>query len=278
MFKKVAFIIGLIFITYDSFSQNSVSDYKYVVVASKFDFLKVPNEFRLNNLTKLLFEKYGFIALMDEDILPDDAISNSCLVLNSEVIKEKSMFITKLKVKLKYCKGEVIFTSKLGESREKKYQVAYTLALREAFKSFEVLNYKYQENPAILAYGAPNSKANEAEIEKLKEEITQLKEEKLKEESTAFPQEANPTVVHVIDESLKPDSLQPNTLIAKDIFNGYQLLDSASKVIMTIYTSGVKDVFIVKGKDAIIYKKGEIWIYSETNETNLLSQAINIKF
>lgn len=278
MFKKVLFIIGLISITYASYAQNSVNDYKYVVVPNKFDFLSEANEYRLNNLTKLLFEKYGFIALMEEDMLPDDAIANSCLVLKSDVIPEKSMFITKLKVKLKNCRGEVIFTSKLGESRKKKYEVAYTLALREAFNSFAVLNYSYQENPVILAYGAPNSEANDEEIEKLKEEISQLKEKKLNEETTALPLEVKPTVVVVIDESLKPETLQPDVLTAKGIFNGYQLLDSASKVIMTIYTSGVKDVFIVKGKDAIIYKKGKSWIYSETNDTDLLAQAINIKF
>ena len=66
-----------------------------------------------------------------------------------------------------------------------------------------------------------------------------------------LPQEVKPIVVEVIDESPKPETLQPDVLIAKGIFNGYQLVDSSSKVIMTIYTSGVKDVFIVKGKDAI---------------------------
>ena len=288
MFKKIVFIIGLVFITYSSFSQNSVNDYKYVVVPNTFDFLKEANEYRLNNLTKLLFEKYGFTALMEDDVLPDEALANICLVLNSDVLKEKGMFNTKLLVQLKNCKGEVIFTSQLGQSREKKYQVAYTLALREAFNSFEVLNYHYQENPTILAYGAPSSKANDDEMEKLKEEISQLKEEKekLKEETSALPVVVKPAAVAVIAEPKvveaiqEPtlDTVQPNILFAQPITNGFQLVDSTPKVIYKIKKTGMINVYLVEGKQAIIYQLDANWIIEHYENEKLKTQILNIKF
>jgi hypothetical protein len=291
MFKKVTFVIVLIFISYASFSQNNVNDYKYVVVPNTFDFLKEPNQYRLNNLTKLLFEKYGFTVFMKDENLPDDALSNICLVLNSDVIKENGMFNTKLKVELKNCKGEVIYTSRLGESREKKYQVAYTLALREAFNSFEVLNYSYQENPAILAYGAPKSKANDDEIEKLKEEISLLKEEKenLKVETKALPTVVKPAVVAVAVESSPkvvepaiieaiPDTEKPNILFAQPIINGFQLVDNTPKVIYKIRKTGMINVYLVEGQQAIIYQLDANWIIEYYENEKLKSQILNIKF
>ena len=137
MIKKGILIVVFGLITLMSFGQKSVNDYKYVTVPNSFDFLSEPDQYRLNNLTKLLFGKYGFTAFMEDETLPDDAIANVCLVLKSDVIKEKGMFNSKLRVQLKNCMGEVVYTSHLGESREKKYKVAYTLALREAFESFD---------------------------------------------------------------------------------------------------------------------------------------------
>lgn len=282
MFKKITFIIVLISITFSSFSQNSVNDYKYVIVPHTFEFLKEANQYRLNNLTKLLFEKYGFTAIMEGGILPDDALSNSCLVLKSNVLKGGGVFKTKLQVELKNCKGDIIYTSQFGESRDKKFQVAYNLALRVAFNSFETLNYSYKENPIILSYGSPIAVSNDTAIEKLKEQISQLKEEKekIKAEVKVLPQKEK-TVLReeTITKSIQPIGENYNTILStKKIFNGFQLLDNTSSIVMIIYDSGIKDVFIVKGKDAIIYKKEKNWIYSETNDHELLTKIINIKF
>ncbi|MFD2823087.1 hypothetical protein ACFS5M_05365 [Lacinutrix iliipiscaria] len=279
MFKKVTSIIVLIFITYTSFSQNNVNDYKYVIVPNTFEFLKEADKYRLNTLTKLLFEKYGFIALKEDETLPDDIISNSCLALKSDVLKESGVFNTKLKVQLKNCKGDIIFTSQLGQSREKKYQVAYTLALREAFNSFEVLNYSYKENPAILAYGASNTQANNDEIEKLKEEISQLKEEKEKAttEVKVLPKEDVHEPVEVAVTTSEIDDT-PSILYAQEITNGFQLVDRTPKVIYRIKKTGMNNVFLVEGKQAIIYQLDANWILEYYENQKLKTKMLNIKF
>lgn len=88
---------------------------------------------------------------MEDGDFPEDLIKNRCLALRSDVIKEKGMFNTKLRVELKNCNRELIHTTKVGSSREKQYKIAYTIAIREAFKDFENVNYKYQPNEDILA-------------------------------------------------------------------------------------------------------------------------------
>jgi len=272
---KTRFILFLL-ITFFGFNsinaQSNVDGYKYVIVPKKFDFLGEADKYRLNTLTKVLFEKYGFITVMEDEALPEDAMNNSCMALKSNVIKVRGTFSSKLQVELKNCRGDVLFTSRVGQSNDKKYQVAYTLALREAFQSFESLNYQYNEEEALVEI-----KSNTAEIEKLKEEIKTLKEKK--EAITELPQEEKPVLTEVTaTEIAKPLDVNKYQLQAKKVFNGFQLIDDTSKVVMTIYTSGVKDVFIVKGEDAIIYKKGEKWIYSEASDKDLLTKLIAIKF
>jgi len=142
--KKVLFIL-LFLATSISYSQ-SLNNYKYAIVSSKFDFLKEKDQYRLNTLTKLLMEKYGFIAYFDNDILPSEVAESDCKKVFVEVKSNGNLFVTKLTVVLKDCKNAEVFTSVEGKSREKELKVAYNQALREAFSSFDKLEYKYSGN------------------------------------------------------------------------------------------------------------------------------------
>lgn len=142
--KKVLYIL-LFFVTSISYSQ-SLNDYKYAIVPSKFDFLKEKDQYRLNTLTKLLMEKYGFIAYFDNDILPSEVAESDCKKVFVDVKSNGNLFVTKLTVVLKDCKNAEVFTSVEGKSREKELKVAYNQALREAFSSFDKLEYKYSGN------------------------------------------------------------------------------------------------------------------------------------
>ena len=61
--KKIVLLFVLI--SGYAFSQ-SVNDYEYVIVPAKFDFFKKEDQFRLNNLTKLILLKYGFKAFFKQ--------------------------------------------------------------------------------------------------------------------------------------------------------------------------------------------------------------------
>jgi hypothetical protein len=142
--KKIIFL--MLFLATSLIFSQSINDYKYAIVPSKFEFLKDKDQYRLNTLTKLLMEKYGFKTYFDTDILPNEIADSNCNKVYVEVQNSGNLFSTKLTVVLKDCKNVVLFTSSEGKSREKEYQVAYNQALREAFTSFEQLAIKEKED------------------------------------------------------------------------------------------------------------------------------------
>jgi len=142
---KKHIILLLVLFSSLGFSQT-INDYKYAIVPSKFSFLKEKNQYRLNLLTKLLMEKYGFVTFFDTDILPSEVAENNCNKVFVDVLSNGNMFVTKLSVVLKDCKNTILFTSLEGKSQEKDYLISYNQALREAFNSFEALHYKYNDS------------------------------------------------------------------------------------------------------------------------------------
>lgn len=277
------------FVITSMFSQSSLNDYKYVIVPDRFDFLKDKDQYQINSLTQFLFKKNGFIAIMEGRDYPEDLLRNRCLGLNSDVIKESGLFKTKLTVQLKDCNDKIIYTSGIGESREKEFKTAYNLALRDAFKSIEKLNYNYQPNKKVKELEDTKQENNgeaKAEIKQLKEEIKTLKEEKKAEtpkvEKPVVTKPAtNQKVVTIVEVQTKQNDIiegHTNILYAQEIENGFQLVDSAPKVVYKIKKTGQTNLFLVESKSAIIYKKGDNWVL-EYYENNVLKQeSLNIKF
>ena len=126
-----------------TFGQD-LNSYKYVIVPSGFDFLKETNQYQLNELTKFLFDKYGFEVYSENEELPKELDQNRCKALFADVKNNSGLFSTKLAVVLKDCKNNEVFISDEGSSREKDYKTAYHEALRNAFESLTTLNYKYE--------------------------------------------------------------------------------------------------------------------------------------
>ncbi|WOD44462.1 hypothetical protein [Hwangdonia lutea] len=275
------------FIIASAFSQTNLNDYKYVIVPKKYSFLKQENQYLLNSLTKFLFEKYGFNTLLEGENYPDDFKQNRCMGLNSDVLKESGMFKTKLTVALKDCNGVVVYTSQLGESRLKDYGKAYNEALRNAFKSFEAVNYSYKpsnKNAMVVAKTDVETNNEVAqEIQKLKEEIQSLKKEK---EDVAAVSETKIEAEEIIEVPLTEAKSTPKTVIegtsnilyAQETANGFQLVDSSPKVVYRINKTNLKDVFVVEGIDGIIYKKDNTWFLDHYYGATLTQEELNIKF
>lgn len=116
-----------------SFAQT-ISAYEYVRVPESFNFLKESNQHELNALTAFLFKKYGYEALYKE---PAPTGVSGCDILQASVENDSGLFMTRLRVVLKNCSDEIVFTSEEGKSREKDYKMAYHAALRDAFESLE---------------------------------------------------------------------------------------------------------------------------------------------
>jgi len=136
--------LGFVFcLTHQFYAQDSVNDYKYVIVPEGYVFLKENDRYQLNSLSKFLFNKYGFTAFIRGEKLPEDLKMNGCKGLRADVKKNSGLLKTKLSIDLIDCNGTVIFSSKEGVSREKDFKKSYHEALRNAFLYVKALNYKY---------------------------------------------------------------------------------------------------------------------------------------
>ncbi len=294
---KIFTVLAILMATLSTFSQENLNAYKYIIVPKKYDFLKENDQYKINSLSKFLFEKYGFETVMEGEDYPEDLIRNRCLGLKSNVVKESGLFKTKLIVELKNCYDKTVFTSRVGETREKEYEKAYNLALRDAFTSFEELNHKFEPSESHMAANeqlAEEKKSETAmEIQKLKEEIETLKQEKIVEVAPVEPAmeveavkqvdpvKVDPIKAEVVKETPKETismEAKSGVLYAQEIDNGFQLVDSTPKVVYKIKKTGLDHVFLVENMNATLYKKGDQWILEYYENGALKQIELTIKF
>src|SRR5690606_3527706 len=117
--------------------------YKYVIVPKKFDAIKSNNQYQTSTLVKHYLTEYGLTAVYD-DALPLDLAENRCLGLIANILDDSSMFTTKLKLSLKNCQNQEVFTTREGRSKTKEFETAYREAIQQAFGSFSSIDYRYR--------------------------------------------------------------------------------------------------------------------------------------
>jgi len=246
--KIGAFFVFTLF-TVAGHPQNTINSYKYVLVPQKFDFLKTNNEYGLNGTTRSLLEQKGFTVLWSDADLPATVAANKCAALKVEVTERKAMLTTNLTVVLKDCLGNIIFKSGEGRSREKEYNVAYDQALREAFSSLNNVPYKYDSTLAAQTQQPTPS-------------------------SSTSPQAPISSPLAVTGIS--------GTLYAQAIPNGYQLIDTTPKKVLTLLKTSVQDCFLAEigagTSNGIVFKKNGEWFCEYYKEGILVSQKLEIKF
>ncbi len=237
-------------LTTSIFAQKNINNYKYVIVPKKFDFVKKDDQYQTSSLTKFLFNKDGFTVFLSDQKLPIDLSKNRCLALTSEVEDESSMFSTKITIKLKDCYNNVVFSSKEGTSKLKDYKKSYHEAIRDAFKSIKALNYNYVP---------------------LKE-----KPEELTEQSSVI---VKPKVITA--KTIKENTVNKTkeiTLYAQSTANGYQLVNTTPEVVFQVLKTNVKDVFILKNKNGILYKDDNTWFAEYYKEGIKVIEKYEVKF
>lgn len=245
----------LLFVSSIGLAQN-LNNYKYAQVPAKFNFLKEANQYNLNTLSKLFMEKYGFVTYFDNEVTPDDFANNNCNKVFVDLIENNTVFTTKIKVVLKDCKNNILFTSEEGTSREKAYKVAYDQALRMAFKSFDNLNHKYNET---IVSEAPKT----------------IVEEKI--EYKTVPVEIKKEEVVISNTNEVSNS---NALYAQPIANGFQLVNTEPKVVYKIYKTSTKDYFIAtKGNsNGVLFSRNNVWYFEYYQNDKLISERVEVKF
>ena len=246
--KKLITLLAVLLSTF-SFAQ-SVNDYKYVLVPSRFTLSKESNPYGLSAVTKALLEKYGFVVYLDSDPMPDEVRNFNCNKLYADLVVDNSLTNTKMVIVLKDCKNNILYQSKEGKSRAKDWKVGYHEALRDAAKSFDQLHYKYNGS------------------------VTDIQTETVKttNNGTSIKKETIPTS--------SSGATQANTLFAQPIANGFQLIDNAPKVIMKIFTTNSASIFIAE-KDSfngVLRQENGNWFFEYYNGNKLISEPVSIKF
>lgn len=184
--KKLIFTVLTLGSMLNSFAQD-LNDYKYVIVPNSYEFMKEKNQYRLNELTEFLFEKYGFEAYMKDEKKPEELLNNNCLGLRADVQNNSGLFVTKMKLILEDCRGNVVFESKEGRSREKDFKDAWHEALRDAFTSVAELDHNYEADPVVETTNEVEEKAEEIAdgAEETAENVTDEVEELVEEGEVA---------------------------------------------------------------------------------------------
>ncbi|MGV3461176.1 MAG: hypothetical protein ACO1N9_12060 [Flavobacterium sp.] len=246
--KKVLTLLLLLAGTF-VFAQ-SVNNYKYVIVPKKFDFQREAGQYELNNLVKMMFEKYGFTVLMQDTQYPDDVALDRCKPLYADIV-ESGLLHTNLTIVLKDCSDTALFTSAAGRSKEKDRRKAYYEALREAAPSLAGLNYKY------TGEGDGKSKTVTRTITN-KEEVT----------------------VYVESPNSAKTVTNPNQLTAKSTAYGYELVDAKGSHFLKMYKTSQPDSYSAQMEsiNGVVFKKGNEWFFEYHVDDKPISQKLDIRF
>lgn len=271
---------------FNSFSQEKINNYKYIIIPMKYEFQKSDDQYQINSLTKFLFNKYGYTALLENEDFPKDLATNRCLGLEAMVKKVKGGFLqTKIQIDLIDCKNQVVASSIIGKTKEKAYEKAYNFAIRDAFKTYQNFNYEYAPNPVTTTVTIAEPTSQEKEIERLKKEVENLKEKTITTpispttDTQKVIENTSTSETKVISpKAVKDHTNQKDVLYAQPIDGGFQVVDTEPKAVMILLHSGIEGHFIVKGKDAVVYKKGSTWYFAENDGTTLKTKELHLKF
>jgi hypothetical protein len=143
--QQAANVLFIFLFCFSGYAQNELNPYKYIIVPKQYDFLKEENQYRVNSMTKYLFEQEGFTTLYQGDEYPADLNANPCLGATALVLNESSAFTTKLVIALKDCRDKEIFRTAEGKSKIKEFDKTYIDALKKCFVSIQNLNYSFEE-------------------------------------------------------------------------------------------------------------------------------------
>ena len=247
--KAFALLIS-VFFAIAGYSQKTINNYRYVLVPERFGIFKTDNQYGMNTMTKLLLEDKGFTVYMDNKDLPVNLAANKCNALKAELEDKKGFFVTTVILVLKDCQGNIVFKSKEGKSREKEWPTAYDEALRDAYSSLKSVPYKYDSvAEAQQVAVAPPAQAAPA---------------------TTAPAPTTAPVAAVPDAT--------GILYAQATANGYQLIDTSPKKVLTLLKTSIQDHFIAEGVNGVVFKKDGEWIFEYYKDNKLVSQKLNIKF
>ncbi len=280
--KRMLFFLTLVLTVSYGWSQQTVNlnKYKYLVVDSKFDFVKQIDGYSTSSFTKFLFKKKGFEVYLDNEEFSQDLAQNGCKALYAEVKDNSGFLKTRSYIEITDCKGKLLFRSKEGVSRLKDYARAYREAIREAFQDVVKLPYEY--DPSL------SEQTSVVTTETIKEEpkpVVAVKKEAKKEVKKApvmvvkeVP--VKKSVVKPIEESKLKAKKEEKiaVLYAQPNENGFQLVNTKPAIVFVLLKTNNPQKFIIKDKNGTLTRNGDVWIAEYYADGQLTTERYQVKF
>ncbi len=242
-----------------SFSQSSLNDYEMALIPAKFDFQKTENEYRVNATIKAFLKQKGFETYLSSDVLPEGFADYNCNKVTVNAIEENTMFSTKIKIEFKDCKNVVLFTTDLGESRDKELAKGYNQALLIALKSFDKAKYKFSGKTYYNEEAQEKLKSRE--VENVSTEVTKV----IKSEKGVTYEK--------VDKVAKVEKPETNEAFVK-------VVNQANSEELVLYKTTRNAIYLCNnnGKSGIVFAKNEVWFLEYLDNGKLVSERLDIKF
>jgi hypothetical protein len=296
-YKKISTVFIFTLLMVAGYSQNTISNYKYVLLPQKFDFLSSANEYQLNYTAKNLLEKKGFTVYWTNGDMPQAIAANRCTALTADITQRKALFTTNLTLTLKDCYGNTIFKGKEGRSWEKEFETAFNEALRNAFTSLNAVPYNYDSTKtAQTQQAAASTTAASTTPPTTTSPATTapVTTPAAAPPATATAPAAIPPVTATATAAAMAQTAAAaqGTLYAQPIANGYQLVDATPKKVLTLLKTSLQDCFLATAVDGIggsavgtatatsgiVFKNNDQWFFEYYKDGTLVSQKLTIKF
>lgn len=244
--------------------------YKYIVVPLQFEGFKQVNQFRTSTLIKMLFTQEGYTVVYD-DKLPVELATKPCLGLKVRLVDDSSLFLTRVKLALEDCYGQVVFETPLGSSKIKEYEPAYREAIEGAFAVLVGTGHVYTPSEAGAEEGPVRPP-------------TQAERLLHPQAGVAEPAAAEAAAAAVAVEramASEKDSAPAELWYAQAVDNGFQLVDSTPTVQMKLVKTSQENTFIAMVDDApmgMVYMKDGQWWHEYYEGGKVQVRKLSIKF
>lgn len=289
--------------------------YKYIVVPKQFESFNRPNQYQTSTMVKFYLTQKGLPTVWN-DARPADLIAEPCSALYVRLADDSNMFTTKVRIRLLDCGEALIYETAEGQSKIKEFKDSYREAIEGAMKSFDRVNYAYQEPAAsqgatAAAVTEPAVSNKQAIEEPVKETAPpsvqvpatppavtgQVVEQPLPAAVTDPPPAESKNAAEVLREAVPEDqatqapdpqpaveqtlSDEPELLYAQETQDGYQLVDRTPSVRLQLLKTSRPDTYIalVDGEPmGSVFREGEGWIHEYYRNGSLVRQPLNIRF
>ncbi|MFM9988071.1 hypothetical protein [Flavobacterium sp.] len=254
--KNRLFLIAIALFSSLIYSQSSLNDYEMAIIPSKFEFQKEDNQYRINSTIKAFLKQKGFEAYVSTDVLPEGFLDYNCNKVFVNVIEDNTMFSTRIKIEFKDCRQVVLFTTDLGESREKEFAKAYNQSLLLTLKSFDKAKYKFSGK--TYYDDEAQEKLKSRDVESVSNEVTKV----IKSETGV-----------TYEKVTKNDKPVTNEIFVK-------AKNQATQQELVLYKTTRSAIYLCNkdGKSGVVFAKNEVWFFEYLDNGKLVSEKLDIKF